>query len=115
MDYLNFSNDARTVARKIAVMDEDERKETFSVSENGVTSYSKAYETKFASFYNVTRTVSLSPVNSTKPVDVVVTVNFERNNADLPNVLKWVGFPPEKVRPIEYHMKLEYNRQNQTT
>lgn len=113
MDYLNFSNDARTVARQIAVMDEDDRKEQFAESsEDGASSYSKVYTSKFASFYNVTRTISFEPADSDKPNDVVVTVNFERDNKDLPWVLYKMGFPPEKIRPIEYHMKLEYRNKS---
>lgn len=113
MDYLNFSNDARTVARQIAVMDEDDRKEKFAESaEEGTTSYSKVYEKEFASFYHVTRTISLDPANSEKPEDVIVTVNFERDNKDLPWVLYKMGFPPEKIRPIKYRMKLEYRNKS---
>lgn len=113
MDYLNFSNDARTVARQYAVMSEEDRNNQFADSSGDGATYNKTYENKFASFYNVTRTISLEPVDS--PVDVVVKVDFVRSNNDLPNVLRWIGFPPEKIRPIEYRMKLEYKNQNQTT
>lgn len=113
MDYLDFSNQARTEARKIAVMDQEKRKEKFAKSaDDGTSSYSKAYETKFASFYQVTQTISLDPANSDKPTDVVVRVDFTRDNSDLPNVLRLTGFPPETIRPIEYRMKLEYRDPN---
>lgn len=122
MDYLNFSNDARTVARKIAVTtDETKRK-------NLVESYNTADNSQFARFYKVTRNVYLVDgdgnrvtdssgslikdkdghviTNWDDSVDVMVTVSFERDNKDLPLILYKAGFPPERFA-MKYTMKLE--------
>lgn len=110
VDYMDFSNQARTIARRIAVMNEDDRDKQFKenpTKENG----------KFASFYNVTQTVTLEKENATDeyPVDVLVKIEFTRDNEDLPNILKLVGFPPETIRSIEYRMKLEYHTNPNST
>lgn len=115
MDYLDFSNEARTIARRISVTtDEDQRLK-----------YVEKYcETKaFNSFYTMERDVFLvdesntrvtdsegkvkEDANANDAYDVIVTVTFTRNNKDLPTVLQEVGFPPSTVRPIVYRMKLE--------
>lgn len=103
VDYMDFSNQARTIARQVAVMDEDTRKTQFNKTPQIIGN--------FASFYNVTQTITLEKENDTDkyPVDVLVKIDFTRDNKDLPNVLKWVGFPPETIRPIRYRMKLEYH------
>ena len=108
VDYMDFSNQARTVARQVAVMDEEKRSAEFDATPQEIS--------KFASFYNVTRKVSLvTNEGETKPADVLVEIDFTRNNEDLPNVLKWIGFPPETIRPIIYKMKLEYKNQGNHT
>ena len=115
LDYLNFSNDARAVARRIAVTtNETDRAEL-------IDDYNKAANSKFARFYNVTRQVGYSYAKKTittdegtteevddmtKPIDVVVVVKFERDNKDLPLILYKTGFPPEEFA-IRYTMKLE--------
>ena len=105
MDYLNFSNDARTVARNIAVTTNETTRESLKAGYNA--------NQKFTRFYTMTRTVSFvdadgnEVTSSVDAQDVMVTVTFKRDNKDLPNVLKWVGFPPETVNPIKYTMKLE--------
>lgn len=121
MDYLNFSNDARTVARRIAVtIDETKRK-------NLLESYNTAANSTFARFYKVTRKVYLVDgdgnlvtdssgslikedgnviTNWDDSVDVMVTVSFDRKNDDVPRVLNWVNFPPSHFA-IKYTMKLE--------
>lgn len=113
MDYLDFSNDARTIARRISVTtNEDQRLEY-------VQKYCEKKE--FNRFYTMERDVFLvdesnNPVTDSagnkkeganEPYDVIVTVTFRRNNKDLPNILQEFGFPPSTVRPIEYRMKLE--------
>ena len=108
VDYMDFSNQARTIARQVAVMDEEKRSAEFDATLQEIS--------KFASFYNVTRKVSLvTNEGETKPADVLVEIDFTRDNKDLPNVLKWIGFPPETIRPIKYRMKLEYKNQGHTS
>lgn len=123
MDYLNFSNDARAVARRIAVVtDENDRKELIDY-------YNRAENSQFARFYTVTRNVYLVDKDGnlitdehgnlltdedgnvitslSDSVDVMVMVSFDRNNNDVPGVLvKWTNFPPAHFA-IKYTMKLE--------
>ena len=134
MEYLNFSNNARQIAREISVLDNiDKRKDIIkSYSKEG-----KVGERTFTSFYEATRAIyfkdkddkkitynesgklayadNTNPEGAITPVDVVVEVTFERNNADLPNVLKWVGFPPETINPIIYRMRLEKEASDDTS
>jgi Flp pilus assembly protein TadG len=106
MDYLNFSNDARTIARRIAVTTETTKRQEM------VESYNTPSKSKFASFYNVTRNVYFVDedenivTNLDDSVDVMVMVNFDRDNKDLPWVLYKTGFPPKHFA-IKYTMKLE--------
>ena len=128
MEYLNFSNNARQIAREVSVLDNIDKREEIikSYSDDG-----KDGEKTFASFYTAKREIfytyeqqekkdtdgkvvtdpetgeTVYEDNTKKPVDVVVTVTFTRENADLPNVLKWVGFPPKEIKPIVYRMRLE--------
>ena len=125
MEYLNFSNNARQIAREVSVLANEEERDNIikSYSEEG-----KDGEKTFPHFYKAIRTISYTyekrekkdaegnvvtdpetgeTVYEDKPVDVVVTVTFTRENKDLPNVLKWVGFPPKEIKPIVYRMRLE--------
>ena len=101
MDYLNFCNEARTLARKIAVADTNTRAELMAT-------YNTDKGEEFARFYKVNMTAAYSP-NAEKPVDAVVTVTFYRNNEDLPWVVYKIGFPPQTFK-IVYSMKLEKER-----
>lgn len=111
MDYLNFSNEARTIARQIAVAsDKTSAIAPYKVTTtNGQSTGGKT----FARFYNVKITAAfVDDAGDEKPLtdatDVEVTVNFTRDNKDLPLVVYLTGFPPEKFR-IVYRMKLEDN------
>ena len=101
MDYLNFCNEARTLARRIAVADTNTRAELME-------KYNTDTGEEFARFYKVNMTAAYSP-NAEKPVDAVVTVTFKRDNKDLPWVVYKIGFPPENFK-IVYSMKLEKER-----
>ena len=135
MDYLNFSNHARTVAREIAVTTDADRRDSL------VADYNTEANSTFARFYTVTRKITYRTTdgeeatptdtdtvkyvisaevkdadgNVTTPektagkddlLDVVVTVNFDRDNLELPWVLYRTGFPPKHFA-IKYTMKLE--------
>ena len=132
MEYLNFSNNARQIAREVSVLENVDKRADI------IKSYSDADkdgEKTFFHFYTAIRTISYTyekqekkdengnvvkddegktvyEDNTEKPVDVVVTVTFTRENKDLPNVLKWVGFPPEEIKPIVYRMRLEQKASN---
>ncbi|MBR4642156.1 MAG: pilus assembly protein [Selenomonadaceae bacterium] len=106
IDYLNFCNEARTVARQIAVA--SKKAEAIAPYLNGT----KAGVSSFDSFYKVTMTaVFIKEDGTEQPAsegaeDVKVTVNFTRDNKDLPWIVYKVGFPPENFK-IVYRMKLE--------
>lgn len=105
MDYLNFCNEARTLARRIAVASTADRAklmEEYNTDKGEVTR-----------FYTVNMTAAYSydedDTEQNTPVDAVVTVTFKRDNTDLPWVVYKIGFPPEKFS-IKYSMKLEKER-----
>ena len=101
LQWLNMSNDSRAEARRYAVMTKEQlEQETFPKTVTG--------EKRFGSFYTVTQKIWIENDSSTsKPKDVVVSIELERDNKDLPNILRWMNWPPEKLKPLEYRMKLE--------
>lgn len=108
INFMNFSNEARTVARQISVSTQSERQtilSNYNEQSGGRT---------FATFYNVTMTAFIvdkdnnvvDVTDTDNARDVVVDVNFERDNEDLPLVVYVVDFPPESFK-LEYRMRLE--------
>lgn len=111
LQWLNMSNDARAEARRYAVMTTDQLKENFGGSlptEANPKAFTGAE--RFGSFYTVTQKFWLAENNATTPPtkDIVVEIELERNNEDLPNVLRWFGWPPEKLKTMQYRMKCEH-------
>ena len=111
LQYFNLSNDARAEARRIAVMTSTQRNDYFSASSE------KNYPTegnpksvvnpkKFGTFYNVQQQIWFTFDSSDKLEDVIVRVEFNRDNADLPNVLKQFNWPPKEFA-MQYRMKVE--------
>ena len=90
MDYLNFNNYARTIARNVSVANSEERK--FLVKK-----YNETVQNELAGVYKVTVKVEMIP-NEDNPVDVSVTINFTRGNSFL--------MMPKEFN-IVYKMKLE--------
>ena len=96
MEYFTMSNNARTVARQVAVTtDEDERNQL-------MTNFNRDSERDFP-LYNVTRKVSYD--DDTNPVDVVVEINFTREKS-------YLILPKEFT--MVYRMKLENKNENST-
>ena len=123
LQYFNLSNDARAEARRIAVMTPTNRDSYFGVSssDNYPTKESPKLVTnpnKFGSFYNVTQKIWVTTTTTTETAadgtttekteieDVIVLVEFEWDNADLPNVLKPFNWPPKEFA-MQYRMKIE--------
>ena len=114
LQYLNLSNDARAEARRVAVMTTTQRNSYFSAE--SITGYptgesdAKEFEglKKFGSFYNVTQKiwVTTEEDDNTELEDVVVRVEFNRDNGDLPYVLSLFNWPPEEFA-MTYRMKIE--------
>ena len=107
LQYFNLSNDSRAEARRIAVMDSDKRKAALG------TPYPTATNPKvttnperFGTFYNVTQKIWVTTDADSELEDVIVRVEFNRDNEDLPNVLKPFDWPPKEFA-MEYRMQIE--------
>lgn len=130
LQYLNLSNDARAEARRVAVMTTAQRNSYFGVSSSDnyptkespklVTNADRDREKriKFGTFYNVqqkiwvtTNTTSETAADGTTTEkteleDVVVRVEFNRDNGDLPYILSLFNWPPEQFS-MTYRMQIE--------
>lgn len=104
VDYMNLNNDARALARRIAVADTTTRAELMDkYSETSAdSSLKRFYDIKMTAAYGYAET----DTKKETPIDAVVTVTFNRDNKDLPWIVYKVGFPPENFA-IQYKMKLE--------
>lgn len=94
MDYLNFNNHARMIAREVSLAtpsDIDTLKEKYN-----------KYQAMLAGAYLVSIDVDYDEE------DVTVRVTFERNDKSLPRIIIMFGFPPKEIQPIVYKMKREY-------
>ena len=125
MEYLDMSNEARTIARTIAIQDSETERKKLIANYND--------KSKFTRFYTIERKAECTyypqvqkdengntlkdndgnvlyqegTVDEKNPNEVIVKVTFTRDNKDLPRILYEIGFPPETIKPIEYHMKAE--------
>ena len=117
VDYMNLNNDARALARRIAVADTSTRAELLELYSEDAINAHKESENKddpipasFKRFYDIKMIASYGykeeDTEKTNPIDAVVTVTFSRDNKDLPWIVYKVGFPPEHFA-ITYKMKLE--------
>lgn len=112
LQYFNLCNDARAEARRVAVMTVDLRNAYFEVASE--TQYPTASNPKivtnpnrFGSFYAVKQKIWVTRDDeSNKIEDVVVRVEFNRDNADLPRILQTVNWPPEEFA-MAYRMQIE--------
>lgn len=113
LQYLNLCNEARANARHYAIMTEEQLKSNLGDPYPTETNPKDLENSdRIGSFYNVTQKVWVETktdedTKKTTLEDVVVEVEFARNNDDLPNVLNWMGWPPEKLRPLYYRMRIE--------
>lgn len=120
MQYLNFSNEARQIAREISVL------ENVTNREDIITKYGQ--ETELSRFYTAVRKIYFvdkdnnivedtdgNKVYNSDAVDVMVEVTFTRDNKDLPWILYKIGFPPQTINPIIYRMRLEQRPKNDET
>lgn len=105
IDYMNLNNDARALARRIAVADTTAERQAL------LEKYSaNSADSSLKRFYDIKMTADYyyadNDTAKTNPIDAVVTVTFKRDNTDLPWIVYKVGFPPENFK-IVYKMKLE--------
>lgn len=103
MEYLRFSNDLRAAARDIAITSVDKR-----------LALEAQYKTELENTYNEHLPKLYKPdiIVTHDDDDAIIKVTFVRRN-DLPSVLMWANFPPDKIPALEYRMKLENS--NRTT
>ncbi|MBQ4495171.1 MAG: pilus assembly protein [Selenomonadaceae bacterium] len=96
IQFMNYSNEARRIARDIAVTDANAR-------ETLMQKYETAYTETDArvGMYAVTLTTQLMPVGSDAPTEVHVRFDFDLSGRKFP-----FDFPPEHFA-ASYHMKLE--------
>lgn len=111
LQWFNMSNDSRAEARRYAVMTKEQLQQELGdplPTKANPKSFTGAE--RFGSFYTVTQKFWIEYDSSTsKPKDVVVLVELERVNNDLPSILNRFDWPPEKLKPLEFRMKLEAN------
>ena len=103
MEYLRFSNDVRAAVRDMALASSTDR---VSKATAYVTELEKTYEKELPNLYKPN--IVVDPGTDDGDKDVTITITFTRRN-DLPAVLMWVNFPPEKIPPIQYKMRLEHS------
>lgn len=99
MEYLRFSNDLRAAVRDIALTEEKKR-----------AALEIYYKKELENTYKEHLPKIYTPLINVKhdDTDSIITVTFTRRG-DLPSVLVWIDFPPEKIPMLEYRMKLEGN------
>ena len=108
LQYLNMSNDVRAKARYYAVMTIDQLKDSFGGSLPTEANPKSFKVEQGLSFYTVTQKFWIENDEGTsKPKDVVVVIELNRDNKDLPFILTRFNWPPEKLKPLEFRMKLE--------
>lgn len=100
MDYLQYNNAARVVARTISLSNEDEQRSIAADFESNPDKYFN----RMTKLYEVTPKVTFptDPVNSVK-----VTINLTLNEKDFPTLLLKVNFPPKSLTAAEIVMPLE--------
>ncbi len=112
MDYLQYNNDARAIAREVAFMKED------NFDNNGKLSASKTAE--LAEYYFKHRTdMYTATLAQPKKIDVSadeknfsikVQIDFDLNGTW--GLTSFIGFPPKKLNSIVYIMPVETRRPN---
>ena len=107
MDYIQFSNAARSVARDIALeKNPTARSEIIKEIKGEIVKdkkYLDRYVNPITTLYNTK--FDANPINDEK--DIEVTVSFERNDENFPLLLDELNFPPKNLNPIKYTMPLE--------
>ena len=120
MQYLNFSNEARQIAREVSVLENVKNREDIITKYGQETELSRFYTAVRKIYFvdkdnNIVKNDAGNPVYNSDAVDVMVEVTFTRDNKDLPWILYKVGFPPENINPIIYRMRLEQKPTQETS
>ena len=100
MDYSNYLNAARGVARAIAISDSAEAKQRLkSDFENQQSAYFKTF----------TKLYSPDPKVTIDDQTVQVVIELERNEEKMPSAMRDLSFPPKNVKLIQVVMPIEAN------
>ena len=99
LQYFNLCNDARAEARRIAVMDSTQRASDYGTATAEAPKV-VTNDKRFGTFYTVQEKIWLAEG------DVIVRVEFERDNKDLPRILQSFDWPPREFA-MTYRMQLE--------
>jgi len=111
MDYLQYSNAARAMARDISVADTDKRSTMASNRSSYVNTSVKPYQYGNDALKNyVSPNTSLYSMTSAVTIaddEVKVVISIDMNSSTLlPNILRSAGWPPENMQ-IVYQMPVE--------
>lgn len=100
IDYSNYNNAARGIARAIAISDSAEEKQRLkSDFENRQSAYFKS----FTSLYSATPEVTIDDQN------VQVEISLTRDEEKIPSIVKKLNFPPKNVKLVQVVMPIEAN------
>lgn len=99
MDYLQFNNAARAVARQISMTTDSEQREKIA---DDFTNHKLEYVKQLTKLYTPTFKVD-KPIKN----DVKIKIELTLNDENLPGVLSWLNFPPKNLKPIEIIMPLD--------
>ena len=97
MDYLQFNNAARGVARAISIA-EDSNRDTLK---NDFENHKGLYYNQLTNLYTATPQVNLEADK------VMVEIKLNLNEGVVPGILSQINFPPKELKPIEVVMPLE--------
>ena len=98
LEYLQFNNAARVVAREISLTTSSDDRTRLA---EDFESNPSEYVGQRIKLYTVAPEVTLSAS------DVTVEVNLKLNSKSLPIILDWLNFPPKTLRPVKIIMPLE--------
>lgn len=108
MDYLNYNNAARAIARVASIEGFAKAKADKDKYIDPITDL-YIIQTDNDIYIGSPRDSEGNVIIATEKTDVEVVINLTLN-ADLPRILSeeyGIGFPPAKLKPIKYTMKLE--------
>lgn len=99
LDYLQFNNAARDVAREIAMTDSDNRARLKAEFEN----LTSEHINQLTNLYTAKPSVNIN----TDANNVTVEVDLILNEDSLPKILSWINFPPKTLKAVRIVMPLE--------
>lgn len=98
LDYLQFNNSARVVAREISIMTSSSERDKLA----------EDFESNPSEYVNSQiKLYTVSPDVDVSASDVTVEINLTLNEEGLPVILNWLNFPPKTLRPVKIVMPLE--------